>query len=164
MSVLADFMRMRLYRKRAVELEKAAEGCLPSSVRERYLAAAAHYWQIADAEEQAERATALNRLVHGNEKTSKRERFARATAYKVAFRRTPLGPTDLMEEVVRALLKRAAKNAPPQRTWPLAKDRAGDQDEIVSLHKLIPFPLARGDIAPLRTTSFARRTKTRVRP
>lgn len=164
MSVLDDFVRMRLYRKRAVELEMAAEGSLPTSVKDRYLIAAGHYWQVADAEEHAERATALSRLAHWNKASNPENRFARATAHKIAFRRTPLIPADLMEEVVRVLLKRAAKNAPLRTTWSLPNVYPEDQGRIRNSHKVVPFSLSRSDKAPPRKTSFARRAKTRARP
>lgn len=64
MSVLDDFVRMRLYRKRAAELERAAEDLLPVDVQERYRAAAGHYRLLAEAEERSEKARAIGRLTN----------------------------------------------------------------------------------------------------
>lgn len=157
MSVLDDFVQMRLYRKRAVELEKAAEDFLPVSVQRRYLVAADHYRQLADAEERSERARAISRLVHWKGKVRNPED---GFAQKIAFRRSPLFPADVLEEIIRGLLKRAAKNARLQTTSSL-QERKGT--EIRSSQEPRPLVLPRSDRVPLRKTSPTRRAKARAR-
>jgi len=51
MSVLDDFERMRLYRKRASEFEWLADNYSISSVRLRYRIIARHYTELANREE-----------------------------------------------------------------------------------------------------------------
>ena len=164
MSVLDDFVRMRLYRKRAVELEKAAEGCLPMSVQRRYLVAADHYRQIADAEERSERARAISRLVYWKKKVRSPDNgLAGGTAQNIAFRRSPISPADLMEEVVRILLKRAVKNARLQTMSSQQHERVEDQSEIRPSQKLVPVSSPQSNRATLRKISIPRRARTRAR-
>jgi hypothetical protein len=59
MSVLDDFERMRLYRKRASEFEWLADN---SSVRLRYYIIARHYTELADRQEQSDKARISERL------------------------------------------------------------------------------------------------------
>jgi hypothetical protein len=56
MSVLDDFARMRLYRQRASEFELLAETEASPDVRLRYRIIARHYRELADREEQADKA------------------------------------------------------------------------------------------------------------
>jgi hypothetical protein len=62
MSVLDDFVRMRLYRKQAAEFEWLADNALVSNVQRRYRAIARHYSELAEREEQADRARMAERL------------------------------------------------------------------------------------------------------
>ena len=62
MSVLDDFERMRLYRKRASEFEWLADNHPISSVRLRYRIGARHYTELADREEQSDKARISERL------------------------------------------------------------------------------------------------------
>jgi hypothetical protein len=56
MSVLDDFVRMRLYRERASEFELLAETELLSEVRLRYRIIARHYRELAAREERSDKA------------------------------------------------------------------------------------------------------------
>jgi hypothetical protein len=62
MSVLDEFVRMRLYRERASEFELLAETELLSEVRLRYRIIARHYRELADREEQSDRARMAEHL------------------------------------------------------------------------------------------------------
>jgi len=62
MSVLDDFVRMRLFRKRAAEFEWLADTALVPSVRRRYRTIARHYMELADREEQSDKARMAKRL------------------------------------------------------------------------------------------------------
>jgi ABC-type uncharacterized transport system ATPase subunit len=62
MSVLDDFERMRLYRKRASEFEWLADTYPISSVRLRYRIISRHYTELADREEQSDKARISERL------------------------------------------------------------------------------------------------------
>jgi hypothetical protein len=62
MSVLDDFVRMRLFRKRAAEFEWLADTALVPSVRRRYRIVARHYSELADREEQSDKARMAERL------------------------------------------------------------------------------------------------------
>ena len=55
MSVLDDFVRMRLYRERASEFDLLAESEQLPGVRLRYRIIARHYRELADREEQADK-------------------------------------------------------------------------------------------------------------
>jgi hypothetical protein len=55
MSVLDDFVRMRLYRERASEFELLAETDDPSDVRLRYRIVASHYRELVEREEKADK-------------------------------------------------------------------------------------------------------------
>ena len=56
MSVLDDFARIRLYRGRASEFELLAETEVSSDVRLRFRIVARHYRELAEREEQADKA------------------------------------------------------------------------------------------------------------
>jgi hypothetical protein len=62
MSVLDDFVRMRLYRTRASEFELLAETEPLSEVRLRYRIIARHYRELADREEQSDQARMAEHL------------------------------------------------------------------------------------------------------
>ena len=56
MSVLDDFVRMRLYRERASEFELLAETEASPDVRLRYRVVASHYRELVEREEKADKA------------------------------------------------------------------------------------------------------------
>ena len=62
MSVLDDFVRMRLYRERASEFEFLAETDASHDVRLRYRIIARHYRELAEREEQADKARMADRI------------------------------------------------------------------------------------------------------
>jgi hypothetical protein len=62
MSVLDDLARIRLYRERASEFELLAEAELSPSVRFRFRIVARHYRDLADREEQSDKARMAERL------------------------------------------------------------------------------------------------------
>jgi hypothetical protein len=62
MSILDDFARMRLYRKRASEFELLADAEVSPDVRFRYRIIAQHYRDLADREEQADKAKMAARI------------------------------------------------------------------------------------------------------
>jgi hypothetical protein len=62
MSVLDDFARMRLYRTRASEFELLAETEPLSEARLRYRIIARHYRELADREEQSDKARMAEHL------------------------------------------------------------------------------------------------------
>jgi hypothetical protein len=62
MSVLDDFVPMRLYRERASEFELLAETELLSEVRLRYRIIARHYRELADREERSDKARMAEHL------------------------------------------------------------------------------------------------------
>jgi len=62
MSVLDDFARIRLYRGRASEFELLAETEASSDVRVRFRIVARHYRELADREEQADKARLAERI------------------------------------------------------------------------------------------------------
>jgi hypothetical protein len=62
MSVLDDFARMRLYRKKAAEFQWLADSAPVPSVQRRYRVIARHYSDLADREEQADKARMAERL------------------------------------------------------------------------------------------------------
>jgi hypothetical protein len=62
MSVLDDFARMRLYRKRASEFELLAETEPLHEARLRYRIVARHYSELADREEQSDKARMAEHL------------------------------------------------------------------------------------------------------
>jgi hypothetical protein len=61
-SLLDDFARMRLYRERASEFELLAESEQLSEVRLRYRIVARHYRELADREEQSDKARMAEQL------------------------------------------------------------------------------------------------------
>ncbi len=62
MSVLDDFARMRLYRKRASEFELLADVEQSPNVRLRYRIIARHYRELANREQQADKAKMAQRI------------------------------------------------------------------------------------------------------
>jgi hypothetical protein len=62
MSVLDNFARMRLYRKRASEFELLADAEVSPDVRLRYRIVAWHYRELAEREEQADKARIATRI------------------------------------------------------------------------------------------------------
>src|SRR6516164_1595178 len=62
MSVLDDFARIRAFRKRASDFEWLADNEAVPSVRLRYRTMARHYHELADREEQADKARLAERL------------------------------------------------------------------------------------------------------
>jgi hypothetical protein len=62
MSVLDDFARIRLFRERASEFELLAETEALANVRLRYRMIARHYRELAEREEQADKARMANRI------------------------------------------------------------------------------------------------------
>jgi hypothetical protein len=62
MSVLDDFARMRLYRKRAAEFEQLADTTLVTVAQRRYRTIARHYRELADREERADKARMAEHL------------------------------------------------------------------------------------------------------
>jgi hypothetical protein len=62
MSVLDDFVRMRLYRERASEFELLADAEVLPNVQSRYRIVARHYRELADREEQADKASIAERI------------------------------------------------------------------------------------------------------
>jgi hypothetical protein len=62
MSVLDDFERMRLYRKQAAEFNLMADNASATSEQRRYRSIARHYSELADREQQADKARMLDRL------------------------------------------------------------------------------------------------------
>jgi hypothetical protein len=62
MSVLSDFVSMRLYRKRALEFEQLANASLLTEVRNRYRQIAYHYTELADTIARSDKARISSRL------------------------------------------------------------------------------------------------------
>ncbi len=62
MSVLDDFLRIRLYRMQAAEFELLADNTAVSSVQRRYRTIARHYGELAEREEQADKTRMAERL------------------------------------------------------------------------------------------------------
>jgi hypothetical protein len=62
MSVLDDFLRIRLYRTQAAEFQWMADNASVASVQRRYRGIARHYSDLADREEQADKAKMAERL------------------------------------------------------------------------------------------------------
>jgi hypothetical protein len=62
MSILDAFARMRLYRKRAAEFDSLSDSAPTANVRRRYRTIAAHYRELADSEEQSDKARMAERL------------------------------------------------------------------------------------------------------
>jgi hypothetical protein len=62
MSVLDDFLRIRLYRERAAEFQWLADDAVIATVQRRYRTIARHYDQLADREEQCDKARMTERL------------------------------------------------------------------------------------------------------
>jgi hypothetical protein len=83
MSVLNDFMRMRLFRKQAAEFNWLADNAPEPGVQRRYRSIARHYSELADREEQADKTRMAERL---EQLRRKREQ----TATRIAFPSKPL--------------------------------------------------------------------------
>jgi hypothetical protein len=62
MSILDDLARMRLYRQRASEFELLADADVSLDVQRRYRIIARHYRELADREEQADKAKIAARI------------------------------------------------------------------------------------------------------
>jgi hypothetical protein len=62
MSVLENFVRIRLYRKQAAEFDWLADTASLASAQRRYRIIARHYGELADREEQADKARMAKRL------------------------------------------------------------------------------------------------------
>jgi hypothetical protein len=62
MSVLDDFVRMGLYRKKAAEFQCLADNAFAPSTQRRFRTIARHYGELADREEQADKARMAERL------------------------------------------------------------------------------------------------------
>jgi hypothetical protein len=62
MSVLDDFMRIRLYRNRAGEFERLTHTSSSANIRDRYRLIADHYARMANAEAQSDKARVAERL------------------------------------------------------------------------------------------------------
>jgi hypothetical protein len=62
MSVLDDFLRIRLYLKKAAEFQWLADNAPNPSVQRRYRSIARHYSDLADREEQADKTRMAARL------------------------------------------------------------------------------------------------------
>ncbi len=62
MSVLDDFVRIRLYRKQAAEFQLLADNTSVLSVQRRYRTIARHYSDLAEREEQADKTRMARRL------------------------------------------------------------------------------------------------------
>jgi hypothetical protein len=62
MSVLDDFARIRLFRERASEFEWLADNATLSSVQRRYRTIARHYKQLAERDEQSDKARMAARI------------------------------------------------------------------------------------------------------
>jgi hypothetical protein len=84
MSVLDDFARMRLYRKRASDFELLADTEPLSGARLRYRIIARHYKDLADREEQADQARLAERI-----KRLKLKRQAASAQATLPIRRGP---------------------------------------------------------------------------
>jgi len=65
MSILEDFVRMRLYRERASEFELLADAEVSPNVQTRYRIVARHYRELADREEQADKARMAKLIERG---------------------------------------------------------------------------------------------------
>jgi len=62
MSLLDDFERMRVYREKAADFQRLADDAPIPSVQRRYRVIARHYSELADREEQADKARMAERL------------------------------------------------------------------------------------------------------
>lgn len=62
MSILDDFVRIRLYRKQAAEFQWLADNASDQDVQRRYRTIARHYCELADRDEQADKARMAKRL------------------------------------------------------------------------------------------------------
>ena len=77
MSVLDDFVRMRLYRERASEFELLAETEASPGVRLRYRIVARHYRELAEREERADKARMAEQIKRA--KLQRQQAEAKAT-------------------------------------------------------------------------------------
>ena len=108
MSVLDDFLRIRLYRKQAAEFQWLADNASIASVQRRYRAIARHYSELADREERADKARMAERL-----------RQLRLKREEAAARVQPSGEAN--DNVAIGLLRlmqiRARRRRSSQRRW-----------------------------------------------
>jgi hypothetical protein len=75
MSILNDFMRIRLFRKQAAEFNWMADNASAPTVQRRYRSIARHYSELAEREEQADKvriAECLEQLRRKREQTAAR--------------------------------------------------------------------------------------------
>jgi hypothetical protein len=108
MSVLDDFLRIRLYRKQAAEFQWLADNSSIASVQRRYRAIARHYSELADREERADKARMAERL--GQLRRKREEAAARVRQSGEANDNLAIGLLRLMQ--IRARRRRSL-----QRRW-----------------------------------------------
>jgi len=108
MSVLDDFMRIRLYRKQAAEFHWLADNASIASVQRRYRAVARHYSELADREERADKARMAERL---RQLRLKREEAA------PQVRRSAEANDNLAIGFLRLMQMRARRRRSLQRRW-----------------------------------------------
>src|SRR5262249_11025402 len=108
MSVLDDFLRIRLYRKQAAEFQWLADNASIASVQRRYRAIARHYSELADREERADKARMAERL--RQLRLKREEAAARVRQSGEAYDNLAIGLLRLMQ--IRARRRRFV-----QRRW-----------------------------------------------
>ena len=108
MSVLDDFMRIRLYRKQAAEFQWLADNASIASVQRRYRAIARHYSELADREERADKTRMAERL---RQLRLKREEVA------VQVRQSGEANDNLAIGLLRLMQIRARPSRSLQRRW-----------------------------------------------
>jgi len=108
MSVLDDFMRIRLYCKQAAEFHWLADNASIASVQRRYRAIARHYSELADREERADKARMAERL---RQLRLKREEAA------PQVRRSAEANDNLAIGFLRLMQMRARRRRSLQRRW-----------------------------------------------
>ncbi len=116
MTVLDDFVRIRLYRQQAAEFQCLADNAFVPSVQRRYRAIARHYSQLADREERADKARMAERLA---QLRLKREEAAagasrnRTQPSDTANDNLAIGLLRLMQIYERARRRRASQRKSP---------------------------------------------------
>jgi hypothetical protein len=108
MSVLDDFLRIRLYRKQAAEFQWLADNASIASVQRRYRAVARHYSELADREVRADKARTAERL--------RQLRLRREEAAAQA-RRSGEANDNLAIGLLRLMQIRARRSRSLQRRW-----------------------------------------------
>ena len=108
MSVLDDFLRIRLYRKQAAEFQWLADNSSIASVQRRYRAIARHYSELADREERADKARMAERL---RQLRRKREEAA------AGVRQSGEANDNLAIGLLRLMQIRARRRRSLQRRW-----------------------------------------------